>query len=262
MLLGLTALAVAAIRGSSAATKHLVWFLGTLGVLVLPLASALLPGWHFILPWQAAAQRQSAATERVAAAERPLPPPSPLQMNEAKPRAAVSRKSSAWPSGVAPAAPMPAAIEPRPAIAWRTLAGRVWLAVSALILAYVVLGMISLWRLRRRSRPLADASWLALVDELRRQLGIGQPVNLLVSNCPLDADDLGSAPRLAVVARKCCHLDARTGAGGAAARAGSREAARLLDAARGPTGLCPVLVQPAGLARPAADAKRGRAGLR
>ena len=178
VLLGLTALAVAALRRSSAATKHLVWFLGTLGVLVLPLASALLPGWHFILPWPAAAQRQSAATEPLAAAARPSPSP----MHEAQPEAAVSRQSAARPSVVAPAAPMPATIEPRPAIAWRTLAGRAWLAVSTLILAYVVLGMISLWRLRRRSTPLADASWLALVDGLRRQLGIGQPVNLLVSD--------------------------------------------------------------------------------
>ena len=182
VLLGLTALAVAAMRGSSAATKHLAWFLGMLGVLVLPLASALLPGWHFILPWPATAQRQSAVSEPFAAAERPLPSPLPSSLNEAKADVPVSRQSAARPSVVAPAARMPAAIEPRPAIAWRMLAGRAWLAVSTLILAYVVLGMISLWRLRRRSRPLADASRLALVDGLRRQLGIGQPVNLLVSN--------------------------------------------------------------------------------
>lgn len=48
VVLSLTALAVLALRRSSAAARHLVWFLGTFSLLILPVLSATLPGWHIM----------------------------------------------------------------------------------------------------------------------------------------------------------------------------------------------------------------------
>jgi len=49
LLLLLTSAATLAMRRTSAAARHLVWFLGVLSLLILPILSAGLPGWH-ILP--------------------------------------------------------------------------------------------------------------------------------------------------------------------------------------------------------------------
>src|SRR4051794_31339745 len=49
VVLTLTGLAAAMMRRASAAARHQVWTLGLAGVLVLPVLSATLPGWH-VLP--------------------------------------------------------------------------------------------------------------------------------------------------------------------------------------------------------------------
>src|SRR3954468_5690301 len=49
LVLGLTGLAALAMRRASAAARHEVWLLGFAGVLLLPVLSATLPGWH-VLP--------------------------------------------------------------------------------------------------------------------------------------------------------------------------------------------------------------------
>src|SRR5688500_9432799 len=49
VVLGLAGLAALAMRRASAAARHEVWLLGVAGVLLLPILSAALPGWH-VLP--------------------------------------------------------------------------------------------------------------------------------------------------------------------------------------------------------------------
>src|SRR5690349_4717736 len=49
VVLGLAGLAAGVMRRASAATRHEVWLLGFAGVLLLPVLSAALPGWH-VLP--------------------------------------------------------------------------------------------------------------------------------------------------------------------------------------------------------------------
>src|SRR5437764_14205806 len=48
-ILGLASVTTAAMRGASAAARHEVWVLGFAGILLLPILSAALPGWH-VLP--------------------------------------------------------------------------------------------------------------------------------------------------------------------------------------------------------------------
>ena len=50
-ILLLAALATLALRRASAATRHWVWFLGVLGLLILPILTAALPGWHILPRW-------------------------------------------------------------------------------------------------------------------------------------------------------------------------------------------------------------------
>jgi len=69
-ILALTALATLAMRRSSAAARHLVWFLGTLSLLILPLLSAALPGWYILPRWTI---NTPAATQQPIALP-PLPP--------------------------------------------------------------------------------------------------------------------------------------------------------------------------------------------
>ncbi len=49
LVLGLAGLVVLAMRRASGSARHEVWMLGFTGVLLLPILSAMLPGWH-VLP--------------------------------------------------------------------------------------------------------------------------------------------------------------------------------------------------------------------
>src|SRR4029434_5430799 len=51
VLLALVALVVALMRQASAAARHLAWFLGVAGLLLLPLLFAALPGWRVLPRW-------------------------------------------------------------------------------------------------------------------------------------------------------------------------------------------------------------------
>lgn len=49
LILVATAMVALFMRRASAASRHWVWFLGIAGLLLIPMASIVLPGWH-ILP--------------------------------------------------------------------------------------------------------------------------------------------------------------------------------------------------------------------
>jgi beta-lactamase regulating signal transducer with metallopeptidase domain len=182
VLLALTALTVGMMRRASAAAKHLVWFLGILGVLVLAPISTVVPGWHIFLSWPAtpvAAVRPDDSNQQVA--HEPASPSSiPSEAIDAKADSPQARPSA---PAATPAVPAPRQIEPsRQRFTWQTLAVQAWLAVMVLILGYVLLGLISLWRLGRQSLPIAEGAWQALVNQLCGQLGIRGKVELLASD--------------------------------------------------------------------------------
>ena len=51
VILALAGLAVLALRRSSAAVRHMVWFLAVVSVFALPVLSAVLPGWQVLPHW-------------------------------------------------------------------------------------------------------------------------------------------------------------------------------------------------------------------
>src|SRR5678816_4932628 len=51
VLLALVAIAIVCMRKTSADARHLAWMLGIIGLLLLPLCSAVLPGWRVLPAW-------------------------------------------------------------------------------------------------------------------------------------------------------------------------------------------------------------------
>jgi beta-lactamase regulating signal transducer with metallopeptidase domain len=168
IILSLTALAALAMRRASAAARHLIWFLGALSLLILPVLSAALPAWHVLPQWAnnvavttvPASASSTAVTADVppsAHDNRVLPNESPMQGEP----------------------PVPALSPIR--FAWQTWVLFAWLAGSALFLGYVALGFASLGWLQRRSRRLTADGWPTLLRQVCDQLGFSRPVELLSS---------------------------------------------------------------------------------
>jgi beta-lactamase regulating signal transducer with metallopeptidase domain len=157
VLLLLTAVVAALLWRSSAATRHLVWCMGIVGVLALPLFSAFLPTWELpLLP-----AREAAA-----------PPASAFPADVPG--------LSVEPSTLS-AAPAPATILPaEPAATWlpRAAAGLVLAGVAAGLL-WLAVGFVGVARLGRRAEVVRDPAWLRSSTEAAEQLGLRRPVLLL-----------------------------------------------------------------------------------
>lgn len=189
IVLAIVGLATLAMRRSSAAARHLAWFAGTLSLLLLPVFSLVAPGWHVLPTWT------SAAAINIA---RPLPverfADTPSQQNPAaidtqsrQPDAATATSASQFETTTVPAtAPaLPPAIAPAPSpivFTWQSVVLLVWLAGSALLLAKVMLGLLSLAWLRHRSSKITSGHLLAAIREIATELGIHRPVELLSSS--------------------------------------------------------------------------------
>src|SRR5438045_5313272 len=112
VLLGLAGLAALAMRRASAAARHAVWLLGFVCVLLLPVLSAALPGWH-VLPRQRATGPAAppAGISRVPAAalpnaqpSAPTPPIDPTPNQETIMNTKIELPSDASPQAAATAA--------------------------------------------------------------------------------------------------------------------------------------------------------------
>jgi beta-lactamase regulating signal transducer with metallopeptidase domain len=166
LLMGVVGVAVLALRRASAATRHWAWLLGFVGLLLLPLTSAALPGLRVLprLGAHAAAERMSAnmPLPKIIASSPPHtmatePPPTGLS-SFAEPRVAIARQTDmTWPG-------------------WIALA---WVVGTALLLARLVLGYVGLWRLQRRCVRLSDGQWQDPLDRACRAVGVRRPVRLL-----------------------------------------------------------------------------------
>jgi len=196
VVLGLAGLVVLLMRQAPAAARHRVWLLGFVGVLLLPILSAALPGWH-ILPRLDSSRPALGHSEAVAA---PLVSLSALPSEHAvrgeEPLIGTNgdRPSAASPATVT--AMMPAAqLHPSPAIppaaqsspsqdhpqglpwtAWLLLC---WLIGSLLVLGHVFLGHLSLWSLRRHCTRITEGDVFDVLERLRQQVGVARRVELL-----------------------------------------------------------------------------------
>src|SRR5215207_3984016 len=178
ILLAVAAIIVLVMRNVSAATRHLVWLLAILGLLLLPLLSAALPGWRMLPNWATVPAAATAATPRPdaepilpAATARPLPTALAETGSALRPSivssfgATQQLNSASLADGAASAA------------AWL---GRVWLVVATLLLSRLILSFVLL---RVSTRDAIEVTNGPLREALRaacRQLGLRQYVRLLV----------------------------------------------------------------------------------
>src|SRR3954469_14636366 len=70
-LLALAAVAAAALRRDSAATRHLVWLVAVVALLVVPALSAVLPRWRVLPGWAAVSPEPATVRRNPVAAPTP-----------------------------------------------------------------------------------------------------------------------------------------------------------------------------------------------
>ena len=195
-LLGIAATVAALAGRRSAALRHFVWALALVGVLILPLASAVLPGVPVPMPapWAAAGRQPAAAAGTgPAGAEPRVEPRAPLVVERAAgPAAAGTRDSgpaTAPPAGAGrgsagtgaaeTASPDPAA---PPATSWSTLLLVIW---ATGVVAFVAWPLAGIWNTRRLvalATPVVAPEWLDPSRDACARLAIGRPVRLLRSD--------------------------------------------------------------------------------
>jgi HEAT repeat protein/beta-lactamase regulating signal transducer with metallopeptidase domain len=154
---------------ASAALRHLVWTLALVSALALPMLSIALPRWQLpIVTLAAPASAPAAAQEDAAQAP-------PLSRRERTPSAAIE-------SG--PPAPSDASQSVTRALggmSWSSWLLAIWAAGVAAILGRLLVGLIAVQWMSRRTEAVVDAPWLPLAEDLVSDLGITRRVRFLRS---------------------------------------------------------------------------------
>ena len=184
-LLGLAALAALLLWRASAAARHMVWLVAVVVLLLVPLLSALLPGWR-VLPQWAVAPNVKVTVPAGALENRPY---------EAHGAHAFEHPTSPEPDVLSTSPPdLPPLLETAPAPlelaqaistapvsgSWRTVLPGFWLVGCGLLLLRL-LG--AHWMLRKSSRGCSEAPVGLLTESLAscaRHLGVRQRVRLLL----------------------------------------------------------------------------------
>ncbi len=187
-LLGLAALAALLLWRASAAARHMVWLVAVVALLLVPLLSALLPGWR-VLPQWAVAPNVKVTVSAGALENRPYKP------DGAHGAYAFEHPTSPEPDVLSTRPPelpplpetAPAPLELAQAIStapvsgsWRTVLPGLWLVGCGLLLLRL-LG--AHWMLRKSSRGCSEAPVGSLTEILAscaRHMGVRQRVRLLL----------------------------------------------------------------------------------
>ena len=186
------------LRRQSAGVRHLVWSLGVLSTVAVPVLSLALPQWQIpILP--AWAPANTITSSSVAAADAPAPvPPAREDIGSPAPDrqtalAATPLEASGSQDASAQSANFPSELQavaetaggPRHWSAWVLVA---WAAGAAAMLLPLLVGSVLMRRRASRATPVTDQQWLSSLQAAQRRLGIRRPVTLLQnrqSNVPV-----------------------------------------------------------------------------
>jgi beta-lactamase regulating signal transducer with metallopeptidase domain len=155
-------------RRRSAATRHLMWTLALVGVLILPMLSAVMPQWEAVrLP----ASSVPGGTPRLGSA-------GPADMTQPVPVGGVLNAAS-------PAVAIP--VESRPApptssrVSWRTTLLALYGVGVVLLLIRLVFERLTMRSLARQATSVSDPEGTRLLLECAGRIGIRRPVRLLRS---------------------------------------------------------------------------------
>ena len=150
-------------RRASAATRHLVWMLAMVSLLVLPVASVLLPEWA-VIPTAAKIAQPMSDVHRV---------DSSVDVASSTPQPAIIFESAS----TAPSAPS----APDTAFSWSAMLVLVYAAGAIGLLVHLLAQQWIVRRFARRSVVVHDEDWTRLLAECARSIGVHRPVRLLRS---------------------------------------------------------------------------------
>jgi HEAT repeat protein/beta-lactamase regulating signal transducer with metallopeptidase domain len=178
------------LRRRSAAARHMVWTLALLSALALPALSVALPRWQLdlvrISPLPASGTELPASSSPLPASSSPLPASS-FQLRA---------PSASLPAG----SQLPVAGPQLPALnaerlashlassskleagSWQQVAILIWMLGAAVILGRLILGLLAVQWMSRRTERVTDAPWLPLARRLAMELGVSPRITFLRSS--------------------------------------------------------------------------------
>ena len=196
---------------SSAAARHLSWSIVVIGLLGLPLLSAVLPTWEVALP---VSRSLSVAPANGDVGPSPGAPDSIVRSS-----AVDSPSASAAPATDAPP------VQEKPSMSWPTALVVLYTWGALVLLTYLAAEQLSVRRLAMQATEIVDDGWRQMLDECRRSLRIEHPVRLLRSRqhtmpmvfglrspailLPAIADTWDDDRRRAVVLHELAHVSRR-----------------------------------------------------
>src|SRR5262249_31153642 len=156
------------LRRASAARRHAVWALSLLALCVLPIVSALPPGWRApVVPrWLGDPMAHSPHQPQISDAFR-------IQVDPEQ----VLRGGSGLvvaPGSIAPSGAKDHAAESARIATWALI---VWAAGASIALARLIASLVGLWRTGRRAVPLTHSASIALAERWMKDYGISRKIS-------------------------------------------------------------------------------------
>ena len=200
VILAIAGLASLCLHRSSAAVRHLVWAVGLMGLLVLPILSLTLPNWQVpVLPQALSLPVRGGPPEYGRLAYQPVTSDGTAETGAVGPLM-VPRHDTP------PATALTAGIrtEPRDAIGgchhWSMGLVLVWATGALVVVARYAISAVTVWCIGRQA-TLLGGSWAAMLRELAAVAGVTRRVALLRSNTVITPMACGIArPRILVPA--------------------------------------------------------------
>jgi beta-lactamase regulating signal transducer with metallopeptidase domain len=170
LVLGVAGIAAIVLGRASAAMRHLVWTLALTSALVLPVLSVALPRWQLpIVTLTSEAPTEEAIATAPSLARRPRTP-----------EATTSDASAAIVRPTRSAAARPdVRVTPRTSLTMALVA--IWAAGVLAVVGRLVVGLIAVRWMSRRTVRVVDAPWLPLAVDLASSLGITRRLTFLES---------------------------------------------------------------------------------
>jgi beta-lactamase regulating signal transducer with metallopeptidase domain len=159
------------LRKASAALRHLVWTLALFGALVLPVVSLALPKWQLPLLTITSAPSDSTVTADAAQSSAPRSTHHAPGLGHTGLETAAATSSSVTVSGGAWL----------PAMSWQTALFAIWLAGALAIFARIVVGLLAVRLVSRRTAQITDAAWLPMARDMAEEMGITPRLRFLRS---------------------------------------------------------------------------------
>jgi beta-lactamase regulating signal transducer with metallopeptidase domain len=190
VLLVAAAVVTLLLRRDSAATRHLVWLIAMVALLLVPALSALLPAWRALPEWLPMHANAAISTP----AEAPSARPSALVIGEVAPGNVEAPGAATQRAGASPIEPHATYLTSRhtaqPAAewseSWLSILPVAWVAGVGAIILRLLAARWLLWSTERQATVLsADGGpILSTVQAAALQLGIGRPICVMVHSGP------------------------------------------------------------------------------